>query len=268
MQPTPKILNHSLTVISLFGKVHVVTKENLYDRIRNKEARFIVDTHIQWENLSALPQHQDKAFILGTTITKERDRPLSFFENQKGEKKIRQNVFLFGMRNAPPEDIAIRWIKPTLWITQLDENCFDVWNRGEMAKSEKTKNWNDSKSVSEERQKILEQLNVANIDDVEKFTHQQREAKKTELLNKIYDDLPKCAGDFIISIQVSRYAYAILLIFKKTARSLFSKPKNRNVLGDMQLIQNALFWDAAILSEDWQVHYMAPLCKLKCLKTL
>jgi hypothetical protein len=254
--------------MSFFGKIFVAPKENLYDIIKGMEVRYVVDTHVQWETLSVHPQHQNKAFILGTTITKERDRPLSFFENHKGERKVRENVFIFGMRNATPEDVAIGWIKPTLWINRLDENCFDAWNREEMTKNERTKIWDDSKSVNEEKQTVLELVGVEKINDVEQFGRQERESKKAELVNKICAELPKCPKDFIMSIQVSRYVYAILLIFKEAARNNFSKPAYRHVLGDMQLIQNALFWDAAILSEDWQVRYMAPLCKLKCLKTL
>jgi len=256
--------NHAITAITFFGKLLLSTKENLFDLINRMENAYLVDSQIPWETLSDLPENTNKAFILGTTIDKERASSLSLFENKDG-LKVRLNVFLFGMRTPRTEDVPFVGRAPQLWIEQLDEHCFDVRNRDAILAWEKSgKIWNDSKSVDEDKVRVLELLGVPSIENLEQETYEVRQAKHALLSEQIRIQRDDCLKDFIISIQVARYAYARLLIDRHKARNEFSALDNRHVLGDMQLIQNALFWDAAILSKDKAVRLMSGYCGIKC----
>jgi hypothetical protein len=263
----PKYRNHAVTVITYFGKLLLSTKDNLFEVITGMDSRYLVDSQIPWETLSALPKNANKAFILGTTVDKERPSSLSLFENKDG-LKVRLNVFLFGMKNAAPEDVPIIGKAPQLWIQQLDAHCFDVLNRKAMIAWEKAgKIWNDSQSVNEEKIETLKLLGVSSIVQLEQETYETRQAKHHSLTERIRVERGSCFKDFMMSNQVSRYAFARLLLNRRKARNEFSAPSKRHLLGDMQLIQNALFWNAAVLSHDGGVRMMAQFCGIKCRKT-
>ncbi|PWU18186.1 MAG: hypothetical protein C5B50_09775 [Verrucomicrobia bacterium] len=123
--------------------------------------------------------------------------------------------------------------------------------------------WDDSADVGCDKHKILDLLAVKAIGELEQETFETRKAKHALLHGKICSELQNCCKDFIKSIEVARYAYADLLLHKRGARNLFFDKDNRHILGDMQLIQNALFWRAKILSDDKHVRYMANACRIK-----
>ena len=69
---------------------------------------------------------------------------------------------------------------------------------------------------------------------------------------------------FLESNDVSRYAYARLLLASRKARGEFADADYPAVFGDRDLIQNALFLSAGILSGDKAVKKMARFCNLAC----
>ncbi len=259
----PEFLEHGVTVISLFGKQILSTQGNLFEMIKAMGEAFVVDTHIDWEGLSAKEEHANKAFIIGTTLDKERSHRLSLFENQEGPK-VRHNVFFFGMRSQARQDIPIGGLAPALWIERLDKYCLTVRDRDKILKGDNCGvRFDYSWSINEEKKKLLRILGVEDISHLERETHQTRSSKHTAFLDRIRCEQPKCFKDFIKSIEVARYAYADLLLNRKNARNLFGANHNPNVFGDCELIQNALFWNAQILSNDNGVRYMANRCGVR-----
>lgn len=261
---TPQPENSAVTVLSLKGVNLGNTKQDLFQLVKSMERLFIVDNHVPWARLSALPKHRNTAFILGTTISKETRSVRDFFTNTDG-LKIRHNVFFFGLRFPPEMDIAIIGPGPHLWIQRLDEHCFGVYDHAAMNQwIDSGSPWDDSASINEGKQTILSLLSVATIEKLHSMEYALRTSKANALHAAVEERIQLWFKDFEESRRVAEYAYAILLLDNAAARRDFAALGNKNVFGDMQLIQNALFWQADILSQDHAVRMMAKCCFTNC----
>jgi hypothetical protein len=258
----PDYKKHGITFLSFLGEERLSTQDNLFEIIQIFGRRLVVDTHIDWFDLSAVPTNANTAFILGTTADKETS-PLRFiFENQSGNAKIRPNVFLFGMRSPPPEDILAGHRTPLLIISRLDTHATAIRDMVGLRKFEKPgggkSKLDTSQSIAEEKTKILSLLETSAIEEA--GLTENRSLKDRELRMCIERECERCFKDFLKSIEVARYAYARLLLTSQKTRSDFVKIDYPNVFGDTHLIQNALFFNAGILSGDKNVKKMARFC--------
>jgi hypothetical protein len=259
---------HAITFLSFAGKEKLSTQENLFEVIQKFERQFVVDNHIDWFGLSAVPENSNTAFILGTTADRESSPLRLLLEDKSGKPKIRQNVFLFGMKSPTQEDILAGHLTPLLVISRLDEYATAVLNmdglrRFDQPGGDKGK-WSSLKSIADEKNKVLALLSASRIEEVEQVTNRQMEDEKLRLL--IEQKKPGCFKRFWESNDVARLAYARLLLGRKSVsrktRNEFADPNNPNVFGDLHLIQNALFFNAGFASNDKAVMTMARLCGL------
>jgi hypothetical protein len=254
---------HAITFLSFYGKEMLSTQENLFEAILKFKRRFVVDNHIDWFGLSGVPEHSNTAFVLGTIADKESSPLRLLLEGLLAKPKIRQNVFLFGMKSPVQEDILVGFRTPLLVISRLDEYASAVWDMSGIRKfdqpgGDKTK-WNTSKSIADEKAKVLSLLSVNRIEEIDMMPDQQM--KDEELCFSIERKKPECFKRFWESNDVSRFAYARLLLGRKRvsrkARKDFAISNYPNVFGDRDLIQNALFFNAGYASGDKAVEKMA-----------
>lgn len=263
---------HAITFLSFWGKEKLSTQENLFEVIQRFARRFVVDNHVDWFGLSAAPDDANTAFILGTTADKEASPLRLLLEGKAGTPKVRQNVFLFGMKSPTAYDAFYGHRTPLLVISRLDAHAtvirdMDGLRKFDQPRGDKTK-WDTSQSIADEKEKVLSLLGINRIEEVAQLPN--RRLKDEELRLSIERERPKCFKRFWESNDVSRFAYARLLLeMKRTsrqARKEFAKADYPHVFGDRDLIQNALFFSAGILSRDKGVKEMARLCGLQCLE--
>src|SRR5439155_23654486 len=122
--------------------------------------------------------------------------------------------------------------------------------------------WDTSTSIAEEKAKVLALLGVSRIEEV--VEPKARRVKDEAFRLSIERGRNQCFKDFWKSNDVSRCAYACLLLASRSARNEFADVDYANVFGDWHLVQNALFLNAEILSRDNGVKRMAKLCGLPC----
>jgi hypothetical protein len=261
---------HALTFLSFYGKERLSTQENLFEVIKKCEPRFVVDNNINWFELSASPGYANAAFILGTTTDKEASPLRLLLERKDQTPKIRPNVFLFGMKSPTPEDALAGHRTPLLVISRLDAHATNIRDMSGLRKFDQPgggkAKWDTSESIEDEKRKVLTLLAVKSIEEVPRL--RDRDSKDTELRLSIKRERPNCTGRFWESNDVSRFAFARLLLCSSQARSEFAQLDYNNVFGDRALIQNALFLGAGILSKDKGVAKMARLCGLQCAQTV
>jgi hypothetical protein len=269
---------HAITFLTPNGKEKGSTQGNLFEVIQKYERRFVVDNHIDWFGLSALPENSNVAFILGTTTDRESCSLKSLFEDKTGKPKVRQNVFMFGMQSPkrPTQQEVLAGhlppLTPDLVISRLDEYATLVLDMEGIRKFEQPdgekKKFDSSWSIADERKNMLSLLSVNRIEDIEQMPElPDRQMKDDKLRLEIERKKPKCFKRFWESHDVARFAYSRLLLFSGKARNEFSKPNYPNVFGDLHLIQNALFFNAGFASDDWAVKKMAIHCGLQRFET-
>ena len=129
--------------------------------------------------------------------------------------------------------------------------------------------WNRTKSIAEEKEKVLALLSVNRMEELKHLI--DRRAKDRELCHCIERNITECFKRFWGSDEVARLAYARLLLgqdhVSREARKEFEDPNYPNVFGDVHLIQNALFFNAGFASHDRAVTRMARFCGLPMLTT-
>jgi len=258
-------MKHAITFLSFYGKEKLSTQENLFEVIQKFEQRFVVDNHINWFELSGIPENSKTAFIVGTTADKESSPLRLLLEDASGKPKIRKNVFLFGMKSPNPDDILAGHRTPFLIISRLDDYATEVLDIKSLRKfdqpdGDKAK-WNTSKSIAEEKEKVLLLLAGNRIEEVQQI--QNRREKDEELRLSTEHKKAECFKRFWESNDVARIAYARLLLTSPKARNEFANSNYPNVFGDLHLIQNALFFNAGFASNDKAVRTMARFCGLQ-----
>jgi|GEM_PF-2121590 len=263
----PDFRKHAITFMSFLAEEKLSTQDNLFEVIQGFPRRFVVDSHIDWLEFSAAPESADAAFILGTTISKEASPLHLLLETKTGAPKIRNNVFMFGLKAPGPKDILAGHRTPFLVITRFDAYATRVLDIQGLRKFDQqgvngTK-WDTSKSIIEEKSRVLALLEANSIEEIGATGEGQ--AKDSALRLRIDQQRQKCFKDFWKSDEVSRYAHARLLLASRVARTEFARTDYMNVFGDRYLIQNALFLNTGVLSNDKNVRKFARFCSVRCL---
>ena len=259
----PYYMRHAVTFLSFVGENILSTQDNLFEVLQRFDRRFVVDSHINWFQLSVAQENLKTAFVIGTTASKEAS-PLRFVLETPGlVPKVRQNVFMFGGKDPTPEDIEPGITIPRLLLARLDEHAPTAINMAGVRQFEEKekRTWDTSESIAEEKAKVLALLGVSRVEEVGTVVWSPKDA---ELRTGIERDRGTCFSDFWKSNDVSLRAYARLLLVSRRARNEFAEADNPNVFGDADLVQDALFLNAGILSKDRAVQKMARFCGVLC----
>lgn len=268
----PDFKKHAITFLTFVGKEMLSTQRNLFDAIQSFERRVVVDNHIDWFGLSGLPENSNTAFILGTTTDRESSPLNLLLEDLSGKPKVRKNVFMFGMKSPTHEDILAGHRTPLLVISQFDEYATTILDMDGIRKfdqpgGEKSK-WDSSRSINDEKQKILDLLEIKNVGETARLKDIKPLDGKLRL--SIEQQRSKCFKRFWESNDVARLAYCRLLLGKdresRKARKEFEAEHYPNVFGDLHLMQNALFFNAGCASDDKAVRKMAAFCGIERLE--
>lgn len=251
---------HDLGVMNLFGVPVAGTSKNLFQEILGMEARYLIDTNIPWERYSAMPHYLNSAFVMGPTIAREKSRT-AIFENSNGIK-VRNNVFIFSLWPPKEGGLVMR-----LAIERLDGHTLAIRKRDELRRWDdpnyRIEEYNPPEARQQEKMSILEKLGMTQMSELKetKRMHQAADNLKNSLKQKAKDSF----RDFRKCIDVAERAYGILLADSQSALNEFrqSDPHDRNVFGDTEVIQNALFFGATVLSTNHKhVGKMAEYCGL------
>jgi hypothetical protein len=179
---------------------------------------------------------------------------------------------MFGMKSPTSEDTLAGHRTPLLVISKLDEFAVKLRDMERLRKFEQLgggkAKWDTSESIADEKRKVLSLLGVGGIEEIPRLP--SRESKDESFRLSIEQERPKCFKRFWESNDVARLGYARLLLgtdrISREARKEFSEADYPNIFGDLHLVQNALFFNAGILSRDKGVKKMARLCGLQCLE--
>lgn len=210
--------------------------EDLFETISRMERRFV------WDKNTNLPPTLDAkhAFILGQTF----DHEDSFWLRTE-VKGGNESIFEFGVREL--------FDRHCLQIQRLRKNVVAALYRRRKTIPVAVVNYSSEARLAETLV-IRESLAWG----------------KERLAAEISDLRQNCPGCYLISVLTARRCAALLLLEDtpklklKVAeeRKKFSE-NHPNVLGDTQLIQNALYFDAEVLTRDEGAKQMARYCGLK-----
>jgi hypothetical protein len=240
--------------------------QNLLKRLQSMDDAYVVDSNIDWLSISGRATASRTGFVLGTTFDKEVYRLQAIFQRPTGERKTRENVFLFGMNFPSDRDVLGGIREPYLMMSLLDKNFLDwVDIEGVRNFDSMRAKWDTNYSVRASKGKALSLLKIQAIDELGRPS--QHLQLDDSLKATIERERPQCPLDFWRSEEVAMHAFARLLIRSQRARNEFTS-EGPNLFGDEQLIQNALFLGAKILSKDNNVHTMAGYCGVRCFRDL
>jgi len=245
---TPIMFFHSASTYDLkMNNLVNLCGEDLFKIVLGME-RFIVDNNVEWKERSLKESH--RAFILGRTVDDESHNLEGVFFNQK-IKGGRKNVFLF----------AVNFFKgrPLIEIDRLDAHFKSKFSGplptlDQMTPAERAQS-NDPQKRLQLRNLIFEYFRIY---------------PENLLRAKIKEATPLAFKDYEISCSVATWAYALLLkeIGQKDKTEVEKFINNHeNLFGDTALIQEALLFNAGILSKN--VHHvwkMASYCGIHCEK--
>jgi len=261
---------HAITFLTLDGDEVLSTQENLFEVVKRFVRRFVVDNNISWLKLAKMPDNVNTAFVLGTTVDHESSPPRFLLEDNCRKPKICHNFFQFGMKTEEtPSGDPFRY----LIISRLDAHATAILDMNALRKFDQpcggNTKWNRTKSIAEEKEKVLALLSVKRLEELKHLL--DRRAKDGELRLCIEGKIPECINRFWGSDEVARLAFARLLLgqdhISSEARKEFGDRNYANVFGDVHLIQNALFFNAGVASNDRAVKRMARFCGLPVLTT-
>lgn len=228
--------------------------------VLDKMRCFVVDTNSSWKCEAAKPENFDKAFILGETLIEEPDNLKGIFFNAKTDI-TNNNLFRFGQTEIGECHFYE--------LARLDAQHHLIYDeRGLELESMPRKNRTDTGFLAREKELkrkreclkefILTTLKLTNVKTLPSPAVVL--SIQASLLPVIREKAPHCFRNFANSSQVATFCYAMLLlesgdIGSKTRRE-FNDSNNRNVFGDTRLVQNALWLNAHILSNDKAVRKM------------
>ncbi|HTD68686.1 MAG TPA: hypothetical protein VK846_19360 [Candidatus Limnocylindria bacterium] len=246
---------HAVTWLFVDGTELMSTQGNLHAKILSMKDRFLVDTNAEWFDTSH--QHPETAFLLGTTVDKEISRLESIFANSRGTK-VRPNVFLFGVKTEWLEGQRV----PLLRIDRLDSMLGQLLDLNSLREFDALRlaGLGPDLDIVNRKKAILRILGVDHLSLLPSKNHCR--AKDEALKQQVHAGLGQCTGRFRKCVELSEDAYARLLIAEQSARHAFLDEGRVNTFGDTNLIQNALFFGAGVLSTDSDVRFMASVCRL------
>jgi hypothetical protein len=218
-------------------------EEDLFADIQNMQRRIICDSNLPLPH----PMNSQYAFILGQTFDHEGD-----FWLRAQVKRGNENLFAFGVTEY-------QHCFPCLEIQRLRKEAIAAIIKRK-ASIPKARTHYSSASRLEEIQVIIGHYVLG----------KESLAKEISDLQTYY-----CPGSYQMSYFISRRCAALLLhedapelklkIAEEWPKFLGNHP---NVLGDTQLIQNALYFNAEILTKDKGAKRMADYCGLNCIEAV
>jgi hypothetical protein len=252
---------------------HPLDKEDLLSVLMRME-RYLVDSNLPGLVAEAKrPENRNKAFILGQTFTDERENLKDTLFGPKADNS-NNNLFTFGYvgerktRHLPTPCLVIHRLD-VYYRPMMDEKRLRSASRSPAKGIKQDADLIERERdhfdyVSDLKNRILNDIlhwpDVTSLPPAE-FT----ERKKAQLIQIIRSKAPGCCLYYWKAVEVSSLCYAALLLepdgIGQKTRKEFSfqdaagKPK-RNVFGDTRLIQNALWLNARILSNDHAVRRM------------
>ena len=123
-------------------------------------------------------------------------------------------------------------------------------------------------SVLDLKQRILTTLNLSGVANLPSID--ETEWKKAKIIQIVQSKAPSCFKDYWKAAEVASHCYAALLLERdevgEKTRSEFNDPRRRNVFGDTRLVQNALWLNSRILSNDKAVGRMVEYLALPEIK--
>ena len=118
------------------------------------------------------------------------------------------------------------------------------------------------------KQKIVAILNLSDVANLPPF--EETERKKTKIIQSVRSKAPGCFKNYWNARDVVSNCYAALLLERdevgEKTRNEFNDPQRRNVFGDTRLVQNALWLNSRILSNDNAVGRMVEYLALPEIK--
>jgi hypothetical protein len=210
--------------------------EDIFAAIQKMERRSVLDTN------SDLPGEMDggHAFIFGQTIDHEDD-----FWLRARVRRGNENVFSFG--------VVALFGRQCLSLQRLRKNVVAALYRCRKSIPDAAAHYSAASRLAEVQ--ILRENFLSG---------------RERLVKEISDLRPFCCGNYSISVLGARRCGAMLLhdhspdLQPKIEEEWQKLSTNhRNVLGDMQLIQNALYHNAEVVTKDGGAKKMAVYCGLK-----
>jgi hypothetical protein len=242
----PNLTEHNFSIYNL--DMHNIANskgEDLFHTITSM-ARVVVDNNAEWKSRSE--REPQSAFLLGRTIDNETPNLEGVFSNRK-ICNGRTNVFLTGIEVAQRQKLIV--------IHRLDPHFKAVFrgalpNLDQIQSPEKAA-WNNPIARADLRDRILFELT---------------RSSDAALTAKIVEQSQHCLRNYNLSCITASWAYGLMLAetFHRDKREVKKFVDNHeNLFGDTAVIQEALFYDAAILSHDRHVRTMAAYCGKACL---
>jgi hypothetical protein len=256
-----------------------IDKEDLLSALVKME-RYLVDSNLPGSVGEAKkPENRNKAFILGQTFTDERENLRDTLFGPKADNS-NNNIFTFGyvgrnkIRHYPIPCLVIQRLD-VFYRPMMDENRLRAESRSPTQRIKDDADFTERERdhldyISDLKNRILNNIlhwpDVTSLPPVE-FT----ERKKAQLIQIIRSKASGCFSHYWNAVEVSSFCYAALLLepdgvgIKTREEFTFQdeagNPK-RNVFGDTRLIQNALWLNARILSNDRAVKRMVEYLSL------
>lgn len=253
-----KQFQHSVSFYTLYGicVTHPISRENLFHIVTSME-RYIVDSHASWQAESKKPQNQNKAFIIGRTISDETENLKALFFGDKVDTS-NNNIFNLGVTSVNNE--------PLVTLERLDAHFQSVFDCQKLEEESKPQAKRTDTAFLQRRKKRLENvelekkqiLKVLEVSDIAQLAPRaELNQSETGLTAYIRENRSRCFGHWLNSMEVARCCYALLLIQSRKIRNEFALPDYWNVFHDTILIHNALFLKAKIFSGDFAPNKMA-----------
>ena len=252
-------------------------KEDLLSVMLGME-RYLIDSNLPGIVTEAKrPENRNKAFILGQTFTDERE---NFKDTLFGPKvdNSNNNLFTFGyvgrnkVQYLPTPCLAIHRLD-AYYRQMMDEDRLRAASRPSANRIKGDMGFIESERDHFEHVADLKRLilnDILSLSDISSLPPAEvTERKKAKLIENIRSKAPGCFLRYWKAVEVSSLCYAALLlepdsVGEKTRgefgfRDATGIPR-RNVFGDARLVQNALWLNAQILSNDravkWMVDYL------------
>jgi hypothetical protein len=233
--------------------------------------RFVCDSNSSWKEEAGKSSNLSKAFIIPHTALDEAE---DVHGNLFGKKVKPSNENIFFVSAAPPQGKPI-WLAIERYNSQFLKRLGpDKLKRASRERAKKS----DAKYLESERERwaqvrrekenVLSVLEIADIENLAPV--EDTDQRKSGIVQYVRSASPKCFMDYQCSMNVAGLCYAALLLERdnvgKNTRIEFSDPNRRNVLGDVLLLRDALWFKARILSNDGAVRRMAEYLALPEIK--
>ena len=247
-------------------------EENLLELLLSRE-RFLCDSNSAWKAEASKKGNKSKVFIIGHTVLDEAE---NLYGNIFGNKLNCANENVFFFTTSPPSNgrcyLAIERYNPQT-IKRHDAAKLKRWSRERMKKADPKHLESECDlmaQVCREKQNIHSVFKDAEIDLDNLPPMKISEQVRRGIVQFIRSVSPKCFMDFQRSMNIAGLCYAAVLLERddvgKKARDEFNQPNRRNILGDVLLLRDALWFKARVLSNDGGVRRMAEYLDLSEMK--